>query len=465
MTGRSSPARSAPELSWPRRIGYGSGDFAFNLYFTTATLYLLFYYTDVLALSPSAAGWVFAGAMIWDALFDPAMGYIANRTGTRWRRYRPYLLWGAVPLAVSWALIFLPTGLKGGALLLYATAAHILFRTFYAVVAMPFLAMSAVLTRDSQERGVLAGIRMVCAATCGLLSAFLTLQLAKAFGGGQAGFFMTAILYGAIATAVLFITFAATREVAPADDEAAPSLPAMLRMMRLNRAFWIVSGYMLIGSIGSTFFQKTLPYYMKYALGREDLIGSALGILAGAITLSIPLWTLVMKRWSKRVMVLAGCAINLTASTVLWFAPQQPAPTLCALALSGLGGGAGLLGFWAMMPDTVEYGEWRTGVRAEGAVFGLVAFIQKGALGLAAAGVGEVLSTIGYRANVAQSPETLADMRVVMIAVPAAIGVVAASVIAFYPLSGRVHGRMLRIIERRRRRAAAAIAVPVPGLG
>ena len=439
----------AAALSFRERFGYGIGDFAFNLFFTTAGLYLLFYYTDVLGLSPAVAGWVFAGALIWDAVFDPLMGYVASRTRTRWGRYRPYLLFGAVPLAASWALMFLPTGLKGSALVLFAAATHILFRTLYAVVSMPFLALSAVLTGDSHERGVLAGFRMAAAATCGLFAAFSTLKLVDLFGGGAPGFFVTAVVYGVLATAILVFTFASTKEAAVPAHEQLPRVRDMLRMLRRNRAFWIVSAAMLLGAFAGTFFQKTVPYYFKYTLGREDLIGLALTLLTGAVMLSIPLWTYVMKRTSKRTMWLCGVGVGLAGYALLWIAPPTVSAVLPVLVVLGLGAGAGYIGFWSMMPDTVEYGEWRSGIRAEGAIFGLVSLIQKAGLGLAAAVLGELLAAIGYRANTAQTPETLAAMKTIMVGAPALIGIVVAGVISFYPLDRKLHDRLVRALHRR----------------
>jgi len=446
----------AAQLPFARKLGYGVGDFGFNLFFTTATLYLLYYYTDVLGLSPSTAGWVFASALIWDAVFDPVMGYVANRTRTRWGRYRPYLLFGGLPLAASWTLIFLPVRFEGSALVLFAVSAHILFRTLYAVVSMPYLALSAVMTSDSQERGVMAGIRMVSAATCGLLSAFFTLKLVRAFGGGSSGFFWTAVIYGALATVIFVIVFASTREVAADPHERAPSPGEMLRMLGRNQAFWIVCAAMLAGSIGGTFFQKSIPYFFKYSLGREDLIGPALTAMTAAVTISIPLWTAVMKRTSKRIMWLTGACIGLVGQLLLWFGPETPGYILPVLGLLGVAAGAGYLGFWSMMPDTVEYGEWRSGIRSEGAVFGIVSLIQKGALGLAAGALGELLSQIGYRANQAQTPETLASLKGIMVGGPILFGITVIASIAFYPIDGRLHGRLVRVLEMRRRRAEAA---------
>ena len=443
---------SGPVLPFGRRLGYGVGDFGFNLFFTTASLYLLFYYTDVLGLSPSTAGWVFAGALVWDAVFDPVMGYVANRTRTRWGRYRPYLIFGGLPLAASWALIFLPVNLEGSALVLFAASAHIVFRTLYAVVSMPYLALSATMTGDSHERGVLASIRMIAATSCGLFAAFSTLKLVELFGGGSTGFFWTAIVYGLIASIVFTIVFASTREIADAPDEVSPTAREMIVMLRRNSAFWVVCAAMLAGAFGSTLFSKTLPYYFKYAVDRPGLIGLALTMLTAAVAISMPVWTAVMKRTSKRTMWLSGASIGLAGYLLLWFSPSNGAAMFIPIAVIGFGAGASYLGFWSMMPDTVEFGEWTSGIRSEGAIFGFVSLVQKAALGLAAAFLGELLSAIGYRANVAQGAETLEGMRLIMILGAGGFAVIAAFAISFYPIDRRMHARLQSAIETRRQR-------------
>ena len=445
---------SGPVLPFARRLGYGVGDFGFNLFFTTASLYLLFYYTDVLGLSPSTAGWVFAGALVWDAVFDPVMGYVANRTRTRWGRYRPYLLFGGLPLAASWALIFLPVDLEGSALILFAASAHIVFRTLYAVVSMPYLALSATMTGDSHERGVLASIRMVAATMCGLFAAFSTLKLVELFGGGSTGFFWTAVIYGIIAAIVFTIVFASTREIAAAPDEISPTARDMIAMLRRNCAFWIVCAAMLAGAFGGTLFSKTLPYYFKYAVERPDLIGLALTALTAAVAISMPVWTAVMKRTSKRTMWLSGAVVGVSGYVLLWFSPTEGTSMFLPIAVIGFGAGASYLGFWSMMPDTVEFGEWTSGIRSEGAIFGFVSLIQKGALGLAAAMLGELLSAIGYRANQPQTAETLEMMRLIMILGAGSLAVIAAFSISFYPIDRRMHARLQNGIAVRKKRMA-----------
>lgn len=444
-------------LSFRRRFGYGVGDVGFNLYFTTASLYLLYYYTDVAQIGPATAGWIFAVALIWDAISDPIMGYIASRTRSRWGRYRPYLLFGSLPLAASWALMFLPTGLTGGALVAYALVTHVLFRTLYTVVSMPYVSLSAVMTTDSAERGSLASIRMVAAISAGLFSAFTLLKLAAWFGEGDSlrGFFLAAVLYGALATAILWYVFASTEERADIAEAPLATASQMFAMLRSNRPFWLIAGYLLMTSAASTMFGKTLPYSFKYALGRPDLIGSALAGLTACALVSVPIWTVLMKRTSKRTVALLGLAVGLVGYATYWFAGEMIGlPIAIAIALLGFAGGAGALAFWAMIPDTVEFGEWRSGVRAEGMVFGLISFVQKAALGLSVGVLGELLSMVGYVANQPQTPQTLHDMHALMTLGPMGLLAAAAVFVFFYPLDRATHGRLVRLLGRRARHSS-----------
>lgn len=456
---------TAHGLSVRERVSFGVGDVANNLYWTTISLFLLFYYTDVLGLPSATAGLTIMAALIWDGLIDPFVGAFANRTRSRWGRYRPFLLIGALPLSLAFMLLFLPVGLSGAALTAYALGSQMLFRTIFAFVGIPYTSLSAALTTDSQERNALTAVRMMFATGTGLIIAFFTQPLVALFGGGQAGFFGTAVTYGSVALLVHLLCFSQTREKADVAgaDHSIPSFADLVRTLCRNRAFLIVFGATVLATIGGAVGSKVLLYFFKYNLDRPDLTNVALTLLTGTVFLFVPLWSWATRRTSKRFVWLAGASLNASAACLIYFfagADANVAVILVLLVAQGAGTAAFYLTFWSMLPDTVEYGEFRTGVRTEGMIFGLVTFAQKAALGLGIGFLGVLLEAIGYRANEAQSPETLDRIRLLFTLVPAALIAGSAVLIRWYPLDARLHGRLNRALARRRARAVPISPLP-----
>lgn len=448
--------RTAQRLGLARIVGYGVGDFAFNLSFTFASLFLLYFYTDILEIPAGTAGLIIMVALIWEGITDPIIGMIANRTRSRWGRYRPYLLFGSVPLGISVAAMFLPLGLTGSALVAYCFATHLVYRTVFTLVNIPYIALSAQMTQDSDTRGQLAAARMLFAITCGLLLASLTLPVAKLLGGGQTGFFLVSIIYSALAAAILLLTFATTREDVTDAHADHPSIADMIATLRVNRAFLLLFAATAAGATGYTMSGKALVYYLKYWAGSEDMVTLGLVVTLGASALAMIPWMIVARRRSKRFVWLAGVGLNIAAYiTILALAPRGGTALWLPLAMIGIGNSAFVLTFWSMLPDTVEYGEWKTGTRAEGAVFGLIAFSQKIALGIGTGLIGVIMGWIGYVPNQPQSPDTLRGIVLLYGGGPLLLFAASAAIIAFYPLSGKTHRRIVHIIERRRVRARA----------
>lgn len=438
-------------VGWAAKAGYAFGDFGLNLFYTFCTLFLLYYYTDVLGLSPTAGGLIIMAALILEAVVDPLIGFAASRTRSRFGRYRPYLLFGAVPLAVSFVAMFVPTGLSGGALVGYATCAHLLFRIVYAVVGIPFAALSAEITSDSHERSQIAGMRMVFALISAFLLSTLTLPVSKLAGGGVHGFFVFSLLSASLAVPVLMITFASTRENNSTHEEM-PSLRDTLAMLRGNSPLLILLAATVLALIGSTMLTKTLLYYLKYDVGSETAVTYALAVYTACAGVSIPLWVRIMARTSKRATWLAGSAVSI----VVWlvFYALAPREGLLLWVLLGIGGGANgalSLSFWSMLPDTVEFGEWKSGIRSGGAIYGLVSLTQKISLGVGIGLLGIMLDAIGFHANAAQSAPTLASLRVLFNLVPAVLSALVAALIWFYPIDQHLHKRLMRVAERKRR--------------
>ena len=227
-------------------------------------------------------------------------------------------------------------------------------------------------------------------------------------------------------------------------------LSAMVAMLRANRPLQIVALWLLANSMASTLFGKTLPYVLKYELGRADLIGPVLASLTAAAMVSIPVWAAVAKRTSKRTITLAGAAMGVTGYCAILLAPPNAGPLLFATtAWIGFGAGAGYLAFWSMVPDTVEYGQFRTGTRAEGVVFGTIAFVQKAALGISVGILGELLTLIGFVPNAVQTSATLGNMRLLLTVGPIVMLLLGITAIWFYAIDARLHARLVRVLRRR----------------
>ena len=447
---------SAPRLSLGRVVSYGAGDFAFNLSFTFCSLFLLYFYTDILGINATTAGLVIMVALVWEGVTDPIIGMIANRTRSRWGRYRPYLLFGAIPLALSVVAMFAPLGLSGGALVAYAFVTHLIYRTIFGFVNIPYVTLSAQMTRDSNQRGQLAGARMIFAILCGLTMGALTLPLAKAFGGGHAGFFSVSILYSALATIILLVCFVTTRE-AIEDETEHPSFATMAQTLRVNRPFLILLLATVLGATGFTMSGKALVYYLKYYVGSEAMVTAGLVATLGTAALAIIPWMLVTRRTSKRVVWLAGASINVIAYLAIFLIAPRSGPWLwLTLVATGIGNSAFTLTFWSMLPDTVEYGEWKTGTRSEGAIFGLISFTQKIAFGLGTGLIGVMLDHVGYVANHAQSSETLHGITAIYGLGPLLLFLGSALAILAYPIDDLTHRRLLRAIAWRRARGLGA---------
>ncbi len=452
MIRRSDTAAEAT-LGAGRVIAYGAGDFAFNLSFAFSSLFLLYFYTDVLELNASTAGLIIMTALVWEGITDPVIGMLANRTRSRWGRYRPYLLFGSIPLALSVMAMFLPTGLTGGALVAYCFVTHLVFRTVYTFVNIPYIALSAQLTRDGDKRSQLAAARMLFAIACGLTLASLTLPLSRAFGGGGIGFFLVSVLYSVVATAILLLCFATTREVAGGHGDDHPSMGDMIHALRANRAFQLLFVATALGTTGYTMSGKALVYYLKYWGGSEGAVTLGLVTTMGAAAIAMVPWMLVARRTSKRTVWIAGATLNVVAYLIILTIAPRSGPILWgALVATGFGNSAFILTFWSMVPDTVEFGEWKTGTRAEGSIFGLIAFSQKIALGIGTGMIGILLDAMGYVANRPQSPETLRGIVLLYGGGPLLLFLASILVIRAYPITGPMHRRLVRAIGWRRAR-------------
>ena len=436
------------------RAAYGIGDYAICLYWSGVGLYLLYFYTDVVGITPLLAGWIYALGIAWDAITDPFMGYLAERTRTKMGSYRPYIFYGAIPLACSFVLLFWVPPLEGSTLFIFLLTVNLLHRTCFTIVSVPYSSLTARITDDSDERTKLTTARMIGASFGTLSVSALGFPIILWFGGGDEalGFIFLGMVCGLTAILILSITVRFVKErkfkFSPAEI---PSFSKVARSVAKNYPFWIVFGSILILGSTSIMFNNNLIYFVKYSLDLHEYQGLILGVSSGAALLAIPFWAYAALKIGKRNSWMAAMALLLVGFLVFYFYPiASLKELLLVLGFIGIGNGATGVLFWSMLPDTIEYGEWKTKVRTESSLYGFMTFAQKGAIAFAAILLGMALTLIGFEPNEIQSDETLAGLKFIMTWIPLTGILISFVLVSFYPIDKSFHQKLINEIEERK---------------
>lgn len=365
---------------------FAGGDFAFNLYWQSVMLYLLFYYTEALHLPIATASMCYALASLWDGVANLAVGLFASRP-TVTMPYGRVLVMGALPLGIGFVLAYVPPlgAAEGIGALAWIMGTHLLFRTLYALVNVPYLAMSARISLDSGERALVAGLRMLFGTLAAVLVAFFTVPLGKALTGsdGAQGYAAAAMIFAAAATTVLVLVGLTYREAHIPEPPAAAARWRDLVPVLRNRAFISLSAAMVAMIVAATVLDKSVLYYFKYALRDQGTGQQSLGWMSAVSAIAVPMWLLVSRLTGVRgVWFLASGACCLCLGLFMALSITAPLPIQLYLvaiqsAIVGLH-----FAFWAMLPDTVEYGQTVHGQRAEALLYGLAGLLQRLAIGL-----------------------------------------------------------------------------------
>jgi len=436
------------------RAAYGIGDYAICLYWSGVGLYLLYFYTDVVGITPLLAGWIYALGIAWDAITDPFMGYLAERTRSKMGSYRPYIFYGAIPLALSFVLLFWVPPFEGLLLFVFLLTVNLLHRTCFTIVSVPYSSLTARITDDSDERTKLTTARMIGASFGTLSVSALGFPIVLWFGGGDEaiGFIFFGMICGLTAILVLSITvrFVKEREFNFSPTQI-PSFSKVAKSVSQNYPFWIVFGSILILGSTSIMFNNNLIYFVKYSLDLHEYQGLILGVSSGAALLAIPFWAYAALKIGKRNSWMAAMALLLVGFLVFYFYPITSLNELLfVLGFIGIGNGATGVLFWSMLPDTIEYGEWKTGVRTESSLYGFMTFAQKGAIAFAAILLGMALTQIGFEPNQIQSEETLSGLKFIMTWIPLTGIFISFILVSFYPIDKSFHQELIHEINLRK---------------
>jgi GPH family glycoside/pentoside/hexuronide:cation symporter len=452
-----SSASEPTVLSWKEKIGYAVGDTASCLYWQTFSLFLMIFYTDTFGLAPAAVGTMFLISRFWDAAIDPVMGVIADRTQTRWGKFRPWILWGTIPFMVTGVALFFTPDLSPGGKLAYAYASYTLVMMVYTLVNVPYGALLGVISPHSGDRTALASYRFIGAFVGNIIVQGALLYLVKHLGGGndRAGYPLAMTVFALLAGALWMFTFTATRErVQP------PAEPSSVRRDLtdlLRNGPWVMLCLLGLGTLvyisvrnGATL------YYFKYYVGDQDaaavfmVSGTVFSILGAALT---P-WFIRVCGGKKGAFIGLTLVGAVAQGACFFLRPADRTWIYVLNILQSLPNAALFPLIWSMYADTADYGEWKNGRRATGLVFSAATFSQKMGWAVGGAAAGFLLTATGFVANAAQTQQSLDGIRYMMSVIPAGIAIVVAAAAGLYSLNNATERRMGEELAARRQRTA-----------
>ena len=440
------------QLSFREKLGYGLGDTASNFFFQVFNLFLMYYYTDIFGLAPAAVGAMFLVTKAIDAASDPIMGLIADRTNTRWGKYRPYILFGAIPYGLCGYAMFAGPELSDTGKLVYAYVTYTAMMLAYTVVNVPYSALMGVISPSSIERTKVASYRFICAFLAGWLIATFVGPLKTMIGGGDEalGFKLTMALFAVLSILLFWVTFATTKERVtpePVKSNVRQDFAALLS----NGPWAVLFCSAIVTLMNIAVRNGSLLYYFKYYVGDDGTpmflifdktaVFLSLGLLSmiGGIVLTKTL----AEHFEKRALMIALTLLNAVSMGAFFFIPPDQYWMMVLVNCLGsfvIGPTPALV--WSMYADCADYGEWKSGRRITALVFSTVQFAQKMGLAVGAGLLGIVLGAFGFVANEAQSDTSLLGIRMMFSILPAALAILGAVFIYFYRIDAETISQM-----------------------
>lgn len=455
-------------LKFSEKVSYGFGDFASSMFWKLFSMFLLFFYTDIFGISAAAVGTMFLVTRIWDAANDPLMGIIGDRTNTKWGKFRPYLLFVAVPFGIIGVLTFTTPDLDSSGKLIYAYVTYTLMMMVYTAVNVPYSSLMGVMTNNSDERTSLASFRFIGAFSGGLFVTATANSLVDYFsadGDLASGYQSTIAIYAVVAAVLFILTFAGTKERLKPSIVKETNLREDLKDIAKNGPWFIMLGAGISILIFNSLRDGSILFYFKYfiqdqivnifgtdySFSQSAMASAFMSIWLGSNIIGVLLAKPVSLRIGKKKTFMLSAILSAILSFALFFV--QPNDVIILFVLNvfiGISAGIVLPLIWSMYADIADYSEWKNGRRATGLIFSSSSMSQKFGWTLGGAISGWLLAAFGYEANIAQSDESILGIRL-MFSIIAGIGaLIAFGFIYFYPLDEKLMSKIETELEEKR---------------
>lgn len=426
---------SKTKISFWERFSYGCGDLGCNIIYSAMSAFLLFYYTDYVHVSAATIGTIMLLSRVFDGVTDLIMGVIVDRTKSRFGKCRPWILRMAIPFALAGILLFsVPSGLGETSKLVYIFITYNLVSSVvYTAINVPYATLNALITQNQYERSVLSIFRMILATTGTLLITNLTLPLVQFFGDNLSAWTKTFAVFGILAVIVFMITFTGTKErVAPAKETKQEKVPFLKGIgLLFKNKYWIMITVTLVFIfINYSLNGGAAVYYAKNILHNENMVGT-MNLVANLVQIGVMFFTaFLIKKIGKRNMLIIGAVVYGIGFAMFGFVGTNMAGIITACVLKGIGNAGISSCMFAIVSDTIEYGEWKTGYRTEGLINSASSFGFKVGNGLGSAILGWVIGAVGASAG----------SEITFIWIPAILCVAQVVVMLFYKLDKEYDG-------------------------
>lgn len=441
------------KIGFVERFGYGLGDFACNLVWASMGSFIMFYYTDIVGVGAAVIGTLMMGVRVLDGLLDISIGVLVDRTHTKDGKARPWIKWTAIPFGLSMIALFSVPQIAHSQQMMYISFTYVIVNVLYTAINVPYGVLNSLITQDQYQRSVVNIFRNLLSTVGSVVVTISTLPLVNAFGGHQAGWSKMAIVFGVGAASLLFITFFTTKErvkpVTAAQNQNVP-LKVGLKALIHNKYWLMIVAFMVITFISLLEAGGVTMYYQSYILHDASFVGKrSLATAIPSILILMFVAAPVVKRLGKRKTALIGCAINALGCLLMFINLKDANVILGASVVKGIG--SALVGavMFALLADTIEYGEWKTGVRTEGLIYSAGSFGTKVGSGIGTAMVGWILAMGHYQNGLTVQPTSATNTMIILFAVLPLIFIVIDFVILYFFKLDNIYPQILADLKQR----------------
>ena len=433
------------------KIGYGFGDMASSMFWKLFGSYLMIFYTDVFGMPAAVVGTMFLITRVWDSAFDPIIGIIADRTQSRWGKFRPYLLYLAIPFAVIGVLTFTTPDFSDGGKVIYAYFTYSLMMMVYSAINVPYASLLGVMSPESKDRNMLSTYRMTFAYIGSFIALLLFMPMVKRCSMGhdeQHGWMMSVIVIAVLCALLFYGCFAWTTERVKPIKKQQNSLKSDLQDLLHNRPWWILLGAGVAALVFNSIRDGATVYYFKYYVVEEEyasislfgisfvLSGLYLAVGQAANIVGVVLAAPLSNRIGKKKTYMWAMSIATVLSVIFyWFDKEQLMLMFIFQVLISICAGSIFPLLWSMYADCADYSELKTGNRATGLIFSSSSMSQKFGWAIGSAVTGWLLAFYGFEANAVQGEEAIHGIRMFLSWLPAMGTVLSVIFISLYPLS------------------------------